>query len=164
ATASPGVLLDHSQVGLQHTVPIGTLFRGGPLLNGDGKVLGVASDDYRPFGIDPGDVRQAPDVRAICVVVLACAETIEEIVVEVTATETEAPLTTGEPVRQTPNGEGATDERSGGEAGATESGVVDAGAESGGAGGAESVGAESVGRTDAGGAESDGGGGDAGGE
>ena len=105
ATASPGVLLDHSLVGLQHTAPIGTLFRGGPLLNGDGKVLGVASDHYRPFGIDPGDVRQAPDVRAICVVVLACSETTEEVVVEVTATETEAPLTTDELVRETPTGE-----------------------------------------------------------
>ncbi len=105
ATASPGVLLDHSQVGLQHTSLIGTLFRGGPLLNGDGKVLGVASDNYWPFGIDPGDVRQAPDVRAICVIVLACSETVEEVMIEVQADETEAPITTDEFVRETPNGD-----------------------------------------------------------
>ena len=105
ATASPGVLLDHSQIGLQHTAPIGTLFRGGPLLNGDGKVLGVASDHYRPFGIDPGDVRQAPDVRALCVVLLECSEIVEEVVVDVVAEETDAPLTTDELVRETPTGE-----------------------------------------------------------
>ena len=106
ATASPGVLLDHSQIGLQHTAPVGTLFRGGPLLNGEGKVLGVASDNYRPFGIDPGDVRQAPDVRAICVVLLRCSEIREEFTIEVTVDETEAPITTDEPVREPPTGGG----------------------------------------------------------
>ncbi len=119
ATASPGVLLDHSQIGLQHTAPIGTLFRGGPLLNGEGKVLGVASDHYRPFGIDPGDVRQAPDVRAICVRILECQEIREEFTIEVTDTETEAPITTGELVRETPGGNdaesGGDDAESGGD-------------------------------------------------
>ncbi len=106
ATASPGVLLDHSQIGLQHTAPVGTLFRGGPLLNGEGKVLGVASNHYRPFGMDPGDVRQAPDVRAICVQILECEEIREEFTVEVTAEETEAPVTTDDLVRETPGGDG----------------------------------------------------------
>ena len=105
ATASPGVLLDHSQIGLQHTAPIGTLFRGGPLLNGEGKVLGVASDHYRPFGIDPGDVRQAPDIRSICVQILECEEIREEFTIEVPAEESEAPITTGELVRETPAGD-----------------------------------------------------------
>ncbi len=107
ATASPGVLLDHSQIGLQHTAPIGTLFRGGPLLNGEGEVLGVASDHYRPFGIDPGDVRQAPDVRAICVRILECEEIQEEFTVEVTTEETDAPITTEDLVRETPTGDAA---------------------------------------------------------
>lgn len=114
ATASPGVLLDHSQIGLQHTAPIGTLFRGGPLLNGEGEVLGVASDHYRPFGMDPGDVRQAPDVRAICVQILECEEIREEFTVEVTVEETDAPITTDDLVRDTPGGDtaetGADDE------------------------------------------------------
>ena len=105
ATASPGVLLDHSQIGLQHTAPIGTLFRGGPLLNGEGKVLGVASDHYQPFGIDPGDVRQAPDVRAICVRILECEEIREEVTIEVPVDETEAPITIDELVRETPVGD-----------------------------------------------------------
>ena len=107
ATASPGVLLDHSQIGLQHTAPIGTLFRGGPLLNGEGRVLGVASDHYRPFGMDPGDVRQAPDVRAICVQILECEEIREEFTVEVTVEETDAPITTDDLVRETPGSDAA---------------------------------------------------------
>ncbi len=92
ATASPGVLLDNSLSGLQHTVPLGSLFDGGPLLNGDGKVMGVASLSFRPFGIDPGDVRQAPDVRAICAVILECSEIREEITIDVVADEADAPL------------------------------------------------------------------------
>lgn len=78
ATASPGVLLDHSRVGLQHTAPVGTFFMGGPLLNSSGQVLGVAAGAYSPFGIDPGAVSQAPDVRAICVKILQCSQVEEE--------------------------------------------------------------------------------------
>ena len=66
ATASPGVLLDQSRSGLQHTAPVGSLFVGGPLLNGAGKVIGVASLDYQPHGLDPGRVLAAPDVPGIC--------------------------------------------------------------------------------------------------
>lgn len=74
ATASPGQLLDQSSVGLQHTVPVGTLFVGGPLLDSEGHVLGVAADAYRPLGLDPGAVAHAPDVSAICDTVLRCSE------------------------------------------------------------------------------------------
>ncbi len=74
ATASPGVLVDHSQNGLQHTAPLGSLFEGGPLLDGEGKVVGVASLNYRPNGVDPGQVHQAPDVSAICAKVVNCAQ------------------------------------------------------------------------------------------
>ncbi|MGI9599078.1 MAG: S1 family peptidase [Acidimicrobiales bacterium] len=82
ATASPGVLLDHSQIGLQHTAPVGTLFAGGPLVDGQGRVVGMASTAYSPMGIDPGDVRQAPDVQGICTKVLRCSEVEEELSVE----------------------------------------------------------------------------------
>ncbi len=82
ATASPGVLIDHSQVGLQHTAPVGTLFAGGPLLDGKGRVVGMASTAYSPLGIDPGDVRQAPDVDAICAKILRCSENDDELSVE----------------------------------------------------------------------------------
>ncbi|MEM7275394.1 MAG: serine protease [Actinomycetota bacterium] len=74
ATASPGLLLDQSQIGLQHTAPVGTLFVGGPLLDAEGRVLGVAAQAYRPLGIEPGQVAHAPDVTVICESILRCSE------------------------------------------------------------------------------------------
>ena len=73
ATASPGVLLDHAEQGLQHTAPVGALFRGGPLVTGDGVVVGVASNGYQPYGIDQGSVPAAPAVSALCSQLLECA-------------------------------------------------------------------------------------------
>ena len=78
ATASPGVLLDLSAQGLQHTASMGPLFVGGPLLNSQGVVVGVASLSYNPVGIDTGDVRHAPDVQAICERILSCADALVE--------------------------------------------------------------------------------------
>jgi S1-C subfamily serine protease len=74
STAAPGVLLDRSERGLQHTAPVGFLYRGGPLLSADGRVLGVASLNYRPYGFDPGAVAQAPGVADLCQAVLTCAD------------------------------------------------------------------------------------------
>jgi S1-C subfamily serine protease len=91
ATASPGVLLDHSQNGLQHTTAVGTLFQGGPLVTGDGKVIGMASLAYRPFGVDPGQVLQAPDVAALCAKVLKCAPTKDAMSIDVTSELSDAP-------------------------------------------------------------------------
>ena len=78
ATASPGVLLDLSAQGLQHTASMGPLFVGGPLLNSQGVVVGVASLNYSPLGVDTGDVRHAPDVQAICERILSCADALVE--------------------------------------------------------------------------------------
>ena len=89
STASPGVLLDHSQSGLQHTVPVGTLFQGGPLLNGDGKVIGMASLHYQPYGIDQGQVLQAPDVASLCARVLSCTAGNDQLSIDLAAKESE---------------------------------------------------------------------------
>ena len=78
ATASPGVLLDLSAQGLQHTAAMGPLFVGGPLLNSQGVVVGVASENYNPLNIDTGDIRHAPDVQAICERILSCADALAE--------------------------------------------------------------------------------------
>lgn len=100
ATAAPGVLLDQSQRGLQHTTPIGTLFEGGPLLTGNGAVVGVATLNYRPYGFDPGDVAQAPDIAGICARILACADRGDDLDVSVAADLAEAPPASGETLRQ----------------------------------------------------------------
>lgn len=78
STASPGVLLDLSAQGLQHTVAMGPLFVGGPLLNSQGVVVGVASEAYNPLNIDTGEVHHAPDVQAICAQILSCADAVVE--------------------------------------------------------------------------------------
>lgn len=79
ATASPGVLLDHSRVGLQHTAAIGTLFVGGPVVDGRGRVIGVATNDYRPYGVDHGGVAVAPDVAGMCRELLSCGDSLTSV-------------------------------------------------------------------------------------
>lgn len=83
ASAAPGILIDHSTLGLQHTVPIGTLFEGGPLLDGEGRVIGISSLRYGPLGIHPGAVSQAPDVAGLCAELLRCSEVDETVTPEV---------------------------------------------------------------------------------
>ena len=56
ATITSGMLIDQSTAGFQHTAPLGTDFQGGPVINGDGKVLGIASLDLPAAGL-----RQRPD-------------------------------------------------------------------------------------------------------
>jgi S1-C subfamily serine protease len=72
ATASPGLVVDQSADGFQHTATVGTAFRGGPILTNDGKVLGVASLAYWPLGFDPGDVHFSVPVGRACGSVLTC--------------------------------------------------------------------------------------------
>lgn len=79
ATASPGVLLDHSLVGIQHTAAVGTLFVGGPVVDGRGRVIGVATADYRPYGVDHGGVAIAPDVAGMCSELLSCDERLTTV-------------------------------------------------------------------------------------
>lgn len=74
ATASPGVLIDQSDVGVQHTAAIGESFVGGPLLDGSGLVVGVSTFGYEPLGFENGPVSFAPDVSGICARVLRCAD------------------------------------------------------------------------------------------
>ncbi|MEM7339517.1 MAG: serine protease [Actinomycetota bacterium] len=76
ATASPGLLIDQAVTGLQHTAAVGALFEGGPLVTGDGLVVGLASTAYRPYGVEHGQVLAAPGVTALCARVLTCAEGI----------------------------------------------------------------------------------------
>ncbi len=98
ATASPGALLDVGGSGLQHTAAVGTVFRGGPLVTGDGIVVGVASTAYRPLGFDPGAVGQAAGVEAICDGVLRCADLAADTIV--------GDLTLGEPGAAVTEGDG----------------------------------------------------------
>jgi len=73
ATLTGGTLIDQSAAGFQHTAPLGHDFQGGPVINGDGKVIGVASLTYWPLGYDNGpNIHFSPPIGAACNKVLNC--------------------------------------------------------------------------------------------
>lgn len=81
ASVSPGLVIDVSAVGLQHTAVVGTAYRGGPVLTGNGEVLGMVSTDYAPLNFDPGNLTFAPNIVAACDGLLDCSgriPTLEE--------------------------------------------------------------------------------------
>lgn len=82
ATASPGVLLDDSTDGLQHTARQGPVFAGGPLVTGQGVVVGMTSIVFSPTGLAFGDVATAPDASMFCERILRCAEEADQVIIE----------------------------------------------------------------------------------
>ncbi|MEY2434119.1 MAG: serine protease Do [Acidimicrobiaceae bacterium] len=74
ASITQGFVADVSADGVQHDVAVGAQFQGGPLLNSDGEVVGVASRTYSPLGFNPQAVYFAPLVRMACDSVLKCPE------------------------------------------------------------------------------------------
>lgn len=68
-----GFVSDVSQGAIQHDAAVGPSFTGGPLINSDGEVTGVASTVYAPFGFPSGDnVTFAPPIRVACEQLLRC--------------------------------------------------------------------------------------------
>ncbi len=114
ATASPGVLLDHSLVGIQHTAAVGTLFVGGPVVDGRGRVIGVATVDYQPYGVDHGGVAIAPDVAGMCSELLSCDERLTTVAGAASIADDDGDQLDGEDA----DGDGAIDEIDDAEAGA----------------------------------------------
>jgi hypothetical protein len=72
AALSPGTVIDQTTAGFRDTIALGTDFQGAPIINVDGKVVGVASLTYNPLGYDPGAVRWAPPISTACDHVLTC--------------------------------------------------------------------------------------------
>lgn len=72
ATVSPGNVTDVSDVGLRHNIVLSTDFRGGPIVNAAGQVLGISTTTYQPLGFDPGPMPYAPSVEGACQQVLSC--------------------------------------------------------------------------------------------
>lgn len=70
---SPGLVVDQSQAGIQHSAPVGNAWQGGPLLTAEGEVLAIASIAYAPLGFDPGDLTFAVPVEGACERVLTCS-------------------------------------------------------------------------------------------
>jgi S1-C subfamily serine protease len=70
---SPGIAIDQSVSGIQHTASLNQAFRGGPIVNGRGQVVAVASLAYTPLGFPSGDVSFGVPVQTACDRVLSCS-------------------------------------------------------------------------------------------
>lgn len=70
---SPGLVVDQSRSGIQHSAPMGNAWQGGPLLTAEGEVIGIASLAYAPLGFPPGGVPFAVPVDQACEQVLTCS-------------------------------------------------------------------------------------------
>ena len=69
---SQGFVADVSAAGIQHDVPVGAAFQGGPLLDSKGEVLAVASRAYAPLNFATDAVFFAAPIRDACNKVLHC--------------------------------------------------------------------------------------------
>ncbi|HYF45192.1 MAG TPA: serine protease [Acidimicrobiales bacterium] len=69
---SPGSVIDQSDVGIQHTSPLNAAFRGGPIVNGQGQVVGISSTSYVPLNFPSGAVSFGIPVQATCERILNC--------------------------------------------------------------------------------------------
>ncbi len=67
-----GFVADVSSTGIQHTAPLGVAFRGAPLVDNNGKVVGVATRTFAPLGFTSDGVWFAPPIGAACQKVLRC--------------------------------------------------------------------------------------------
>ncbi|HEX4901414.1 MAG TPA: S1C family serine protease [Acidimicrobiales bacterium] len=67
-----GVVADVAANGIQHDAPVGPQFQGGPLLDAEGKLVGITSRRYAPLGFIPDSVFFAVPVREACVELVQC--------------------------------------------------------------------------------------------
>jgi S1-C subfamily serine protease len=67
-----GSVADASSNALQIDAAIGTAFQGGPLVNGQGDVVGISSRAYNPLGFTSDAVYFGVPIQAACDQVLSC--------------------------------------------------------------------------------------------
>ncbi len=69
---SGGSVIDQTEGSIQHSAALNSAFRGGPLVTGEGRVVGIASTAYSPLGYPGGDVSFGVPVQDACERVLTC--------------------------------------------------------------------------------------------
>ena len=74
ASISQGTVADAAANAIQHDAGVGAAHRGGPLIDADGRVIGVASRTYAPLGFDPLAVFFAQPIRLACETVISCPD------------------------------------------------------------------------------------------
>lgn len=67
-----GRIAGASDLAIVPNLPINAFVAGGPLLDGSGRVVGIASQDYAPFGAVEGSLVYAPPIRMVCEVLIDC--------------------------------------------------------------------------------------------
>lgn len=67
-----GFIADVAATGVQHTAALGAAFRGGPLTDDRGRVIGIASRSFAPLGFTSDGVWFAPPIGVACQKVLRC--------------------------------------------------------------------------------------------
>ncbi len=67
-----GVVADVAANGIQHDAPVGPQFQGGPLLDADGELVGIASRRFAPLGFVPDSVFFGIPVREACAQLVQC--------------------------------------------------------------------------------------------
>ena len=72
ASIVQGTVADTAQNGIQHDVPIGVQFQGGPLLNTSGELVAISSRTYAPLDFVPDTVYFGVPVREACAEVVQC--------------------------------------------------------------------------------------------
>ena len=72
ASIVQGVVADTSADGIQHDVPIGVQFRGGPMLDSSGELVAISSRNYAPLPFAPEAVFFGIPVRQACAEVVQC--------------------------------------------------------------------------------------------
>lgn len=72
ASIVQGTVADTSQNGIQHDVPIGVQFQGGPLLDTAGQLVAISSRTYAPLDFVPDTVFFGIPVREACAEVVQC--------------------------------------------------------------------------------------------
>jgi S1-C subfamily serine protease len=74
ASIAQGTVADVAGNAIQHDAGVGAAHRGGPLLDADGRVIGVASRNYAPLGFDPLAVFFSPPIALACENVIRCPD------------------------------------------------------------------------------------------
>jgi hypothetical protein len=72
SSISEGLIGDISAAGIQHDAAIGPAFQGGPILDSNGKVIGVASRAYAPLNFSTDSVFFGVPTQNICSKILKC--------------------------------------------------------------------------------------------
>lgn len=78
ATVTPGTVVGVTASGMRYLALLGRDFAGAPLVDPDGRLVGVVTPSYAPGGLD-GDLRWSPTLAQLCTSLLTCSDGVEVV-------------------------------------------------------------------------------------